>query len=287
LRRFELGRRDGSRRFSWLTSAGLHAALILLAITVAWQAPRPQRETSVAAVRDWIVLPPVGMARPRPRPPAVVPPSPPQPPRVAVDRQPLAAQEVAPLVLRTPDRIERAKATADFAAGPQLGDGRPWVSPRPALPAVVAEALYGKRDTTLEDVKVQRRLRSMLDSLNQLMDMQQRGGRRPTWSTDIAGVPFGIDSQFINIAGIKVPTMALALLGNLLPPGNYDVNHQAQQFEDMRQDMLRAAQRTETFRDFQKYVKELRARKQMERDTARARQATPDQPPADTTRVIP
>jgi len=45
---------------------------------------------------------------------------------------------------------------------------------------------------------------------------------------------------------------------------------------------VRAAARTETFRDFQRYVKELRARKQAERDAERRRTTPPD-----TTGVIP
>jgi hypothetical protein len=268
-----------------LTSAGLHAALLVLAITVAWQAPFRQRQTPAPDVQEWIVLPPVNEARPVRRnrtPPAGAK-------QIVIERQPLPVPTSDPVAvpLRAPSRIERATGMGPVVMGPALGDGRPWVSPRPALPAAVAEALYGTRDTALENSKVQARLRAMLDSLNRVIDVQQRSGRRPTWSTEIAGVPFALDSQFITIAGLKVPTMALAFLGNLLPPGNYDINHQASEYEDMRQDMLRAAQRTETFRDFQKYVKELRARKQAERDSAQARVTPPAPPPADTSRVIP
>jgi hypothetical protein len=146
----------------------------------------------------------------------------------------------------------------------------------------VAEQLYG-RDTTGRDAQVRERLHAMLDSLNRYLDQEQRARRRPTWATEVAGIPFSLDSQFINIAGVKIPTTVLALFGNLLPQGNYDEALRARQFNDMRDDMLRAAQRSETFRDFQKYVKELRARKQAERDSARARVT----PPADTTRFIP
>src|SRR6185503_10007959 len=111
-------------------------------------------------------------------------------------------------------------ADGPLVPGPQVGDGMAWVSPRPALPADVAERLYG--DSAGQDSVARYRLHAMLDSLNQIMSREQIARQRPTWSTEVAGIPFGIDSQYINIAGIKIPTMALALLGNMLPPGNYD-----------------------------------------------------------------
>jgi hypothetical protein len=75
--------------------------------------------------------------------------------------------------------------------------------------------------------------------------------------------------------------MALALLGNLLPQGNYDEGLRARQLQDMREDLLRAADRAQSFQDFKRYVRELRERKQAERDAERRRRAQ------DTTTVIP
>jgi hypothetical protein len=266
LRRFELGRREASRRTSWLTSAVLHTALAVLAVTVAWQAPLRTRRVERPEVREWVVLPSADDGRARS--PAAASTS----RRVRIVPAPLAA---APLEvpLRPPSRI--GSPSGPFAAGPELGDGRVWVTPRPALPAELADALYGT-DTIGRDARVAQRLSAMLDSVNQMIDIEQRGRRRPTWGGDVAGVPFALDSQYITIAGIKIPTTTLAMLGNLLPPGNYEGSLRARQFEDMRQDLLRAASRSTTFKDFQKYVKELRARKQAERDAARARPTPPD-----------
>ena len=277
MRRFELGggRRDGAGRVSWLTSAVLHVVLAVLAITVAWQAPFRPRTVERPVVREFVVLPPADGPRAARQPQRI-----PGGGRVTIARQPLATPPPPDVPLRAPASLEHAGGPV--VLGPQLGDGRTWVPPRPALPADVAEALYGDDDTAAANARVTGRLRAMLDSLNRIIDAQQRSRRRPTWATDIAGMPFALDSQSITIAGIKVPTMALAFLGNLLPQGNYDGALRARQFEDMRQDMLQAAQRTETFRDFQRYVKELRARKQAERDAERARHTPPD-----TTKVIP
>jgi hypothetical protein len=168
-----------------------------------------------------------------------------------------------------------------LAPAPQVGDGRLWVSPRPPLPAPVAEALYG--DTTERRTAAVERLRAMVDSLNQVLDVMQRERQRPSWTVGgEGGAPkFGIDSQYIHVAGIKIPTMALALLGNLLPQGNFDESMRARQLNDMRADLLRAADRAQSFQDFRRYVRELRERKQAERDAEQRRR---DQ---DTTRVVP
>jgi len=163
---------------------------------------------------------------------------------------------------------------------PRVGDGRLWVSPRPPLPASVAEALYG--DTVGIRSAAIERLQAMVDSLNQVLDVIQRENRRPSWVIGGENGPkFGIDSQYIHIAGIKIPTMALALLGNMLPQGNFDEAMRARQLNDMRTDLLRAADRAQSFQDFRRYVRELRERKQAERDAEERRRAQ------DTVRVIP
>jgi hypothetical protein len=55
----------------------------------------------------------------------------------------------------------------------------------------------------------------------------------------------------------------------------------ARHLQDMREDLLRAADRAQSFQDFKRYVHELRERKQAERDAERRRRAQ------DTTTVIP
>ena len=159
------------------------------------------------------------------------------------------------------------------APAPQVGDGRLWVSPRPGLPAAVAQALYG--DTVGRNSAAIARLKAMVDSLNQVLDQIQRENRRPSWVVGgTADKPaFGLDSQFIHIAGIKIPTTALALLGQFLPQGNYDEGLRARQMEYMRQDLLQAAERAQSFQQFRAYVHELRQRKQAEREAEGRRRA--------------
>ena len=120
-------------------------------------------------------------------------------------------------------------------------------------------------------------------ALNQVLDVIQREKQRPSWT--IGGTPdkpeWGIDSAYIHVAGIKIPTMALALLGNLLPQGNFDESMRARQLQDMRDDLLHAAARAESFQQFRRYVRELRERKQAERDAEQRRRAQ------DTVKAVP
>ena len=108
----------------------------------------------------------------------------------------------APAPIGKPDTTLAASPVAEgphLIVEPQVGDGRLWVLARPALPADVADVLYGPHDRK-DSVAVQR-LRAMVDSLNQIISVEQRVRRKPTWTTDVAGKTLGIDSQYIHIAG--------------------------------------------------------------------------------------
>ena len=169
-------------------------------------------------------------------------------------------------------------------AGPRLGDGGLWVGPRPALPVAVADELYGSVDSLERDSAVVNRLRAMVDTLNRALDEEQRAHRLPSWVVrgDSGDPQWGIDPRNIYIAGIKIPTAVLALLGNVLPQGNYDEGLRSRHLMDMREDILRSAARAANYQDFRRAVRELRARKQAEREAERRRKQSPD-----TTRTTP
>jgi hypothetical protein len=170
---------------------------------------------------------------------------------------------------------------------PRLADSRIWPAPRPALPGEVADALYHPHDSVPTDSAVVRRLRAMVDSLNQIIDLEQREHRLPSWTTDVGGKKVGIDSSGIYIAGIKIPTPVLALLSNSLPQGNFDASLRARQLADMREDLLQAARRTETLQEFRRYVHDIRVRKQAERDAERRARGDTTQTRLDTAKAVP
>src|SRR3989449_9513411 len=102
----------------------------------------------------------------------------------------------------------------------------------------------------------------MVDSLNVVIDQDQRSRQRPVWTTDVAGKVFGIDSQFIHVAGIKIPTAALALLPITLPQGNYDEQRRGPQLGGMREGLMQAAPRPQAPRPLQQERRGPRAREQ-------------------------
>jgi hypothetical protein len=164
------------------------------------------------------------------------------------------------------------------------------VSPRPALPARVADALYGEHEFT--DSMALARLQMMVDSVMLLVDAMQRDRQLPSWTTEIAGRKLGIDSQFIYIGPIKIPTIALALLPIGIQ-GNAIELSRARELQSMREDLLRAAARSEALDDFNRYVKELRERKDAERKAELRRQKQREEQErkagaaADTARALP
>src|SRR5437016_1411809 len=260
-----------------------HVTIIVLAFSGSWRIDRPQ-----------------GLI-------TIIPPSPPQPPelppfggtrrgvgpsgglgRPVPNAGAPDTTRPIPAPVGRPDTTLAASPRAEgphIVSPPQVGDGRLWVSPRPALPTEVADVLYEPQES--RDTTVVHRLRAMVDSLNVVIDQDQRSRQRPVWTTDVAGKVFGIDSQFIHVAGIKIPTAALALLPITLPQGNYDEQRRARQLDEMREDLMQAARRTETLRLFKQYVRDLRARKQAERDAARRARGDTTEVVKDTANVVP
>ena len=188
-----------------------------------------------------------------------------EPPPVAVVAQPPDTVATAAPVVAAP----AAPPRPGLILTPGMGDGRLWVNPRPALPEDVADAIY--EDHAPRDSMIVYRLRAMVDSLNVIIDSEQREHRPPSWVARGAdGKPvWGLDPSGLYVAGIKIPAPALALLGSLLPPGNYDEAVRQRHLADMRADLMQAATRAENLEQFRRYVRELRARKQAERDAER------------------
>ncbi|MGH7521634.1 MAG: hypothetical protein ACREMI_10175 [Gemmatimonadales bacterium] len=263
-----------------MITAALHAIAVVLFFTVAWQAPWrksnrvPEQPVQVGDTLVFILGtrelrakgPTIVSSRREPNPPPAAPTPPPVTPAPPDTGTTLPAYD---------------PNAGNIAPAPQVGDGRLWVSPRPGLPAPVAEALYG--DTTGRSAAAMGRLKAMVDTLNQVIDQIQRENRRPSWV--VGGTPdkpaWGIDSAYIHVAGIKIPTAALALLGNLFPQGNFDEAMRARQLQYMREDLMQAAARAQSFQQFRRYVRELRDRKQAERDAEQRRRAQ------DTVKAVP
>src|SRR5207249_2132513 len=195
------------RRLTWVASAVVHVAIIVLAFSGSWRIDRPQGLITI--------IPPA-----RPQPPELPPfggtrrgagPSGglgrPVPSAAAPD-----TTRPVPAPVGRPDTTLAASPAAvgpHIVSPPQVGDGRLWVLPRPAL------------------------------------------------------LPIS------------------------LPQGNYDEQRRARQLDEMRQDLMQAARRTETLRLFKQYVRDLRARKQAERDAERRARGDTVNAAVDTVKAVP
>ena len=91
----------------------------------------------------------------------------------------------------------------------------------------------------------------------------------------ILGKEFGIDGKNIIVAGLRIPAAILGFLPLSLGGGTIDPNRSARRVRDMREDLLQAAQRAENYAEFKQAIKDIRDRKQAERDFERNQRATP------------
>jgi hypothetical protein len=187
-----------------------------------------------------------------------------------------------------PERQPRAVA-ADTGSAPRrswleppgrigagLGEGQLWVRPLPLPPRELAERLTQNR-AQLVDSAVTAIVQRYLDSIAN--DPATRGETLPSWTTEVAGKKFGLDSKNIYVAGLKIPAAVLALIP--IPVGNIDQNRAYNHFMDLRGDLMYAAQRAATLEEFKIMIREMRERKEREREFQRNQRTAPppEKPP--------
>ena len=154
--------------------------------------------------------------------------------------------------------------------GPGLADGRLWVRPLPLPPKELARRL-SKDHVDLVDSAVTTIVQAYLDSI--ASDPSSRAQGLPSWTKEIAGKKFGIDSKNIYIAGLKIPAAVLALLP--IPAGNVDQNRAYNHLMDLRADLLTAAQRADNLEEFRARIREMRIRKEREREFEQNQRTAP------------
>ncbi len=161
--------------------------------------------------------------------------------------------------------------------GPGLAQGRLWVRPLPLPPQELARRLSRKDHAQLVDSAVTAIVQAYLDSIES--DPASRHVGLPSWTTQIAGKKFGLDSSHIYLAGLKIPAAVLALLP--IPAGNIDQNRAYNHLMEMRADLQYAAQRSQNLEEFKEMIRDMRLRKEREREFEQnQRTAPPPQEPA-------
>jgi hypothetical protein len=218
----------------------------------------------------------VGQRRARALPQSRSGPSAPRVPRpVLPEREAVPALPVprppTPALTDTGGPPPRAQAALG-RIGPGLAQGRLWVRPLPLPPKDLAQRLSGSR-AQLVDSAVTAIVQAYLDSIAN--DPSEKNEGPPSWTTEIAGKKFGLDSKNIYIAGLKIPTVVLRFLSIPLSGGNIDQNRAYNHYMDIRADLLYAAQRAETMEEFKKVIKEIRERKEKEREFEKNQRTAP------------
>jgi hypothetical protein len=114
-----------------------------------------------------------------------------------------------------------------------------------------------------------------LDSI--ASDPASRNVGLPSWTTNVAGSKFGLDSKNIYIAGLKIPAAVLALLP--IPQGNIDQNQAYNHLMSLRGDLQQAAQRSHNLEEFKSMIRDMRERKEREREFERNQRTAPPPEP--------
>lgn len=160
--------------------------------------------------------------------------------------------------------------------GPGLAEGL-WVRPLPLPPKDLAKRL-SKGHVELVDSAVTSIVQAYLDSI--AAEPASRNTELPSWTTTIAGKKFGVDGKSIYVAGLKIPAAVLALLP--ISGGNIDQNRAYNHMMDLRADIQYAAQRSENLAEFKEMIRDMRLRKEREREFEENQRTAP---PPDSSRA--
>ncbi|HEY9382579.1 MAG TPA: hypothetical protein VIP80_03600 [Gemmatimonadales bacterium] len=252
-------------------SLGLHALLLLIKINPWLVPPRlppaaiilipPGSEGSRAVDMRFEV--PGGAARKgkaagiTPRPEEAPAPAP-EP--VKTEELPPAQPAPAPVQPAPAESVTTRDTTGRrmYRIAPALGEGKLWVRPLPAPPRELAEAIT-RTHMQLVDSAVSAIVQEYIDSV--LSAPSAPGAAPPSWTTKIFGKTFGIDSKYIYLGGLKIPSAVLALLP--IKGGGASMEYsQATRLAAIREDLAFAAQRSQTMEDFKRAIRELRAERE-------------------------
>ena len=96
----------------------------------------------------------------------------------------------------------------------------------------------------------------------------------PDWTTEVEGLKFGLDSRNIYIAGLRIPSVVLALLP--IPASGNQSKALDKNGAWIAEDLRGAASRAADLDDFKQAIRELRERKQWEKDIEKAQRAGAD-----------
>jgi hypothetical protein len=280
--RFVFPRRGSGWSPRWV-AASILAHAVLIFVWAATNAPRavPERTPGPFLVMDVPAQEHYQVTLPALRPSA--------PPPVHY-RPPEPARGVAPVsdTVSAPPSGVRSDSVAAAAAGgggpgaaagvsggvgggrlglshlvPAYGTGELWVPPMYLPPG-------GGRPIRMDSV-VAARMLALADSIDRHPPADPNANPYVSrgWTFRRNGKTYGWDASGLHLGDFTIPNVVLALLS--MPQGNIDQARANTALMAMRADILRAAARAQAEADFRQAVREIRARKQKERDLQQAR----------------
>src|SRR6185503_16475040 len=96
-----------------------------------------------------------------------------------------------------------------------------------------------------------------------------------SWTTQILGKTFGLDSTYIYLGGLKIPAAVLALLP--IKGGGVTMEYsQANRLALIREDLARASSRAQNLEDFKRAIRELRAERERLKEIKRNQRIKPE-----------
>lgn len=180
----------------------------------------------------------------------------------------VVAPRVVPIGL-PPRELSRHDAVIGEApvVGSSYGSGSLWVGPLEGRLGVIGPSSDPANHAARIDSAVQAIIMALIDSMPP--DSFAVAGM-PSWVTEKDGKKWGIDGNWIYLGDVKLPAALMALLSFLpLPQGNYEMMKEERELGRVREQIMRQAQQMETSTDIRRYIREIRERKDREREEAR------------------
>ena len=172
-------------------------------------------------------------------------------------------------------------AEPESGSGPLVGSGGPARGIRPTYTDPRVWAAPG--DIVAAPKSAKEKLDSAIVSIiAPLTDSiaASAGARQPgDWTFEKDGKKYGIDSKYIRLGKVSIPTAVLALLP-INTTGNPTVNDRNKLQNQLRADIFWNAQRGMNEADFKKAVRSIRERKERERADAEKKARQAEQPAA-------
>jgi hypothetical protein len=170
---------------------------------------------------------------------------------IGVTRRPTTLDEYDPIVGSAP------------VIGSSTGTGKLWVGPLEGRIGVVGPSPDMATHVARVDSAVKAIVLAFIDTMP--ADSFFTPPMSAPWVTETEdGKTWGVDQGWIYLGDFKLPSPLLALIP--LPQGNIDLARQEANLMRIRDQIMRAARQAQTNEDIRKYIKEIRQRKDAERE---------------------